>query len=72
MGSQSRNRNNTRNNTSNNNYQEQVAKTTDDAVEQAKYCYDLVNNWIGNADNKVSVSCVVFTGGFGVITFLSE
>lgn len=41
-------------------------------VERAKYVYDQVNGWIGNADNKVSVSCGVFTGAFGVITFLGE
>ena len=40
--------------------------------EDLKYIYDLVNSWIGNADNKVSVSCGIFTGVFGVITFLSE
>ncbi len=43
-----------------------------DMVERSKYVYDLVNSWIGNADNKVSVSCAIFTGAFGVISFLSE
>jgi hypothetical protein len=41
-------------------------------IEQSKYVYELVNGWIVNADNKVSVSCGIFTGVFGVITFLSE
>ena len=40
--------------------------------ERSKYAYDLVNSWIGNNDNKVSVSCAVLTGAFGVISFLSE
>lgn len=40
--------------------------------DKALYSYDLVNGWIANADNKVSVSCAVFTGAFGVITFISE
>ena len=40
-------------------------------VERSEYAYDLVNAWIGNADNKVSVSCAIFTGAFGVISFLS-
>ncbi len=41
-------------------------------VENCKYVYGLVNGWIENADNKVSVSCGLFTGAFGVITFLSN
>lgn len=41
-------------------------------MERAKYGYDLVNSWIGNADNKVSISCAIFTGAFGVITYLGE
>lgn len=47
-------------------------KELNDKIEQAKYNYDLVNSWIENADNKVSVSCGIFTGVFGVLTFLSE
>lgn len=42
------------------------------SIESCKYIYELVNGWIENADNKVSVSCGVFTGVFGVLTFLSE
>jgi len=41
-------------------------------LENCKYGYDLVNSWIGNADNKVSVSCALLTGIFGVINFLSD
>ena len=50
------------------------SKTTDSMqlIENAKYSYDQVNGWINNADNKVSVSCGVFTGVFGVISFLAE
>ena len=41
-------------------------------TERNKYVYELVNNWIGNADNKVSVSCGIFSGVFVVISFLRE
>ena len=41
-------------------------------LERCKFVYEQVNSWIGNADNKVSVSCGIFSGVFGVITFLSE
>ncbi len=44
----------------------------EDSIENSKYIYELVNGWIENADNKVSVSCAVFTGVFGVLTFLAE
>lgn len=40
--------------------------------ERNKYVYELVNNWIENADNKVSVSCGIFSGVFVVISFLRE
>lgn len=40
--------------------------------ENILYSYDLINGWIANADNKVSVSCAIFTGAFGVISFISE
>ena len=40
--------------------------------ERSKYTFDLVNKWIENNDNKVSASCAVLTGVFGVISFLSE
>lgn len=43
-----------------------------DMLERCKYIFDQVNSWISNADNKVSVSCGIFTGVFGVITFLAE
>ena len=42
-----------------------------DLTERSKYCYDLVNSWISNNDNKVSVSCAVLTVAFGVISYLS-
>ena len=41
-------------------------------LERSKYLYEQVNKWIENSDNKVSVSCGIFTGVFGVITILSE
>ena len=42
------------------------------SLERSKYVYEQVNGWIENADNKVSVSCGIFTGAFGVFTFLAE
>lgn len=44
----------------------------DEKLERSKYIYEQVNNWIENADNKVSISCGIFSGCFTVITFLSE
>ena len=44
----------------------------DSVIERGKYVYDLINGWIENADNKVSISCAVLTGVFGIITFLAE
>lgn len=41
-------------------------------IERNKYVYERVNGWIDNADNKVSVSCGIFTGVFGIIMFLAE
>lgn len=51
-----------------------VAETRDidNKIESCKFVYEKVNAWIENADNKVSVSCGVFTGIFGVVTFLTE
>lgn len=49
-----------------------LKEDTNDALERSKYVYELVNGWIENADNKVSVSCGIFTGAFGVFTFLAE
>ena len=43
-----------------------------DMLDRGKYAFDQVNPWIFNADNKVSISCGIFTGVFGVITFLAE
>ena len=45
---------------------------SNDKLGRSMYVYDLVNKWIENADNKVSVSCAVFTGVFSVITFLFD
>ena len=47
-------------------------KNEESSVERSKYVYELVNGWIENADNKVSISCGIFTGSFGVFTFLAE
>lgn len=43
-----------------------------DKIDQSKYVYDLVNGWIENADNKVSISCGVFGIVYGVLIFLAE
>ncbi|MEG0835762.1 MAG: DUF5706 domain-containing protein [Christensenellaceae bacterium] len=40
--------------------------------ERSEYVNDQINSWIENADSKVSVSCAIFTGVFGVITFVAE
>ena len=48
------------------------ADETEKSLEHIKYVYDLVNGWIENADNKVSISCGLFVGVFGVVTFLAE
>ena len=42
------------------------------STERAEYVYEQVNLWIENADSKVGVSCGVFSGVFGVVTFLTE
>lgn len=41
-------------------------------IDQGIFVYELVNEWIKNADNKVSISCAVFTGVFGVISYLTD
>lgn len=48
------------------------SKASDSYIERSKYVYEQVNGWIENADSKVSVSCGIFTGVFGVFTFLAE
>ena len=44
----------------------------DKGLERSKYVNDLVNGWIENADNKVSVSCGMFSVVFGILSFLSD
>lgn len=41
-------------------------------IELAKYVHEQVDIWIENADTKVGVSCGLFLGAFGVVSFLSE
>lgn len=50
----------------------QDTRVVDNGLERCKYVYDLVNGWIGNADNKVNVSCGVFSIVFGVVSFLAD
>ena len=51
---------------------EQQSGSDESMIERSKYVYEQVNGWIENADNKVSISCGIFTGVFGVVTFLAE
>lgn len=57
---------------SNNQVKPHKFELDDGGIERSKYVYELVNGWIENADNKVGVSCGMFTGVFGVVTFLAE
>ena len=52
--------------------QDKNGNKNEDKLDRSKYVYEQVNSWIENADNKVSISCGIFSGVFGVITFLSE
>ena len=52
--------------------QEKNRDKNEGKLDRSKYVYGLVNNWIENADNKVSISCCIFSGVFSVVTFLSE
>lgn len=40
-------------------------------VENSKFCYEQINHWISNADNKVNISCAVFTVVFTAFSFIS-
>lgn len=44
----------------------------DNALECSKYVFEQVNKWIENADNKVNISCAIFTLVFGILSFLNE
>ena len=48
------------------------SESGENRAERSKYVYGLVNGWIENADSKVGISCGIFTGVFGVVTFLTE
>lgn len=48
------------------------AVASNEKIEQSQYVYDLVNKWIENADNKVSISCGVFGVVYGILLFLAE
>ena len=47
-------------------------KSVINSIERSKYVHEQVNGWIENADSKVSISCGILTGVFGVFTFLTE
>ena len=42
-------------------YNSSLEETYDDVLDRSKYTLDLVNEWISNADTKVSISCGVFS-----------
>ena len=44
----------------------------ENALEHGIFVHELVNKWIENADNKVNISCAIFTALFGIISFLTE
>lgn len=48
------------------------SETMQSGIERSKYVYEQINGWIENADNKVNISCGIFTGAFGVFSFLAE
>lgn len=47
-------------------------KNVENSIEHSKYVYEQVNRWIEDADNKVNVSFGIFTGVFGIFTFLAN
>ncbi len=49
-----------------------VEKDINNSIERNKYVYDRINSWIENADSKTGISCALFSGVFGVLTFLTE
>ena len=51
---------------------QQKVAVKENILESNKYVYEQINGWIENADNKVNTSCAIFTGVFGVITFLAQ
>ena len=48
------------------------SESGENRAERSKYVYGLVNGWIENADSKVGISCGIFTGVFGIVSFLAE
>ena len=44
---------------------------TGNVLEHSKFVYEQVKSWTEHADNKVNISCGIFTGVFAVISFLS-
>lgn len=53
-------------------YDQETIPSEADIHERSIVIYELVNKWIENADNKVSIICGLFSAVFGVITFLAE
>ena len=52
--------------------EQNAEKDISNAIERNKYVYDRINSWIENSDSKTGTSCALFTGAFGVLTFLAE
>ena len=53
-------------------YRKTEAEKVSSSLERNKYIYELINRWIENADNKVSVSFGVVSGVFSILVFLIE
>lgn len=51
---------------------EQNNTFNNDRLNHYKYCLDLVNSWITNADNKISIACGLFSIIFAILTFVLE
>ena len=48
------------------------SNNTKDSIERNKYVLDLVNMWINNADNKISLAFAILSAIFAIIVFLTE
>ena len=51
--------------------EEKPEERMETTMECSKYIYDLVNGWIENADNKVSVSMAVLSGIYAAFAFVA-
>lgn len=56
----------------NNNNKSVVDNKLNDSLSNQKYSFDLVNSWINNVDNKVTIATSLTVGFFGVLTYFSD